>query len=56
VAICAAAISLLSFRGLDKTIAELRIQTQREKRESDSLSAELIAMGGKLKGAQIALD
>jgi hypothetical protein len=42
--------------GLDNTIAELRIQTQREKRKSDSLSAELTAMGDKLKGAQIALD
>jgi hypothetical protein len=42
--------------GLDNTIAELRIQTQREKRRSDSLSAEVTAMGDKLRGAQIALD
>ncbi|MGB8632539.1 MAG: hypothetical protein WCD69_24720 [Xanthobacteraceae bacterium] len=42
--------------GLDSTITELRNQAQKEKRKNDSLSAELTAMGDKLKGAQIALD
>ena len=40
----------------ENTIAELRAETQKGKRKSDSLSAELTAMEAKLEGAQAALD
>jgi hypothetical protein len=42
--------------GLDNTITELISQGQREKRKSDSLSAELTTMETKLENAQAALD
>jgi hypothetical protein len=42
--------------GTDNTIAELISQGQKEKRKSDSLSAELTAMGIKLQSAQATLD
>ena len=40
----------------DNTIAKLRAETQKGKRMSDSLSAEITAMEAKLEGAQVALD
>jgi hypothetical protein len=40
----------------ENTIAELRAETQKETRRSNSLSAELTAMEAKLEGAQAALD
>jgi hypothetical protein len=42
--------------GLDNTIAELRSQSQKQKRMNDSLSAERTAMEAKLHGAQVALE
>jgi hypothetical protein len=42
--------------GTDNTITELISQSQKEKRENDSLSAELTAMGVKLQSAQATLD
>jgi hypothetical protein len=41
---------------LDNTITELISQGQKEKRKSDSLSAEVTAMGVKLQSAQATLD
>ena len=42
--------------GTDNTITELISQGQKEKRKSDSLSAEVTAMGVKLQSAQATLD
>jgi hypothetical protein len=42
--------------GLDDTITELRIRTQFEKRQADSLAAQLTTMGAKLNSTQATLD
>jgi hypothetical protein len=42
--------------GLDNTIAELRSQSQKQKRMNELLSAERTTMEAKLHGAQVALD
>ena len=48
---------LASFNsGLDKTITELNLRTQNERRKVDSQAAEITAMGAKLQSVQATLD
>jgi hypothetical protein len=49
-------LASFSSPAIDNTITELISQGQKEKRKSDSLSAELTAMGVKLQSAQATLD
>ena len=42
--------------GLDNTIAELRVQIQKQQTKNDSQQAQLTVMTAKLHGAQVALD